>query len=621
MNVSPLSLATLAALALSTPVAGQERHATDLDEVLVTATRTATTVDATLAPVEVIDRDEIARSQARSLQELLRGRAGISFATQGGAGKLSTLFMRGAESDHVVVLVDGVRVGSPTSGLVSFQDLPVDLIERVEIVRGPRSALYGSEAIGGVIQVFTRRHRGAMSMHASAGVGGHGQASGTAGIGGGSDTAWFGVDAAYRSDEGIDACRVATPTPFSGGCFIVVPQPDRDGYTSKSLSARAGLRSGDALQLDLHALHAEGRNAYDGDFGNLSKVRQQVFGASAAWTGIEGLDVRASAGRNTDASDTWQVTGGVSTPAGYFDTDRDSATLQADWTVADAQLLTLGIDWLRDTVDSDPAYARTRRDTQAVFAQYQGSYGAHALQLAAREEDNDQFGRHVTGNVAWGLSLGDAWRITAGHGTAFKAPTFNELYYPFFGNPALRPETSRTTDIGLHFDGVGADWDLAVFDTRADDLIAYDAALGLPGNVERARMRGAELTVDTTLAGWTLDASASWLDTEQRAGFNAGRELPRRADHALRVDLDRDFGAFSLGFTGLAEGDRYDDAANTRRLPGHALLDVRAEYRLARAWTLQARVANVFDRDYETVSFYRQPGREWLLTLRWSPAQ
>ena len=134
-------------------------------------------------------------------------------------------------------------------------------------------------------------------------------------------------------------------------------------------------------------------------------------------------------------------------------------------------------------------------------------------------------------------------------------------------------------------------------------------------------MRGAELTVDTTLAGWTLDASASWLDTEQRAGFNAGRELPRRADHALRVDLDRDFGAFSLGFTGLAEGDRYDDAANTRRLPGHALLDVRAEYRLARAWTLQARVANVFDRDYETVSFYRQPGREWLLTLRWSPAQ
>ena len=141
MNVTPVFLV----LALN---AGE---ATDLDEVVVTATRTATTVDETLAPVEVIDRDEIARSQARSLQELLRGRAGLSMSTQGGAGKLSTLFLRGAESDHVVVLVDGVRVGSPTSGLVSFQDLPLDLVERVEIVRGPRSALYGSEAIGGVI--------------------------------------------------------------------------------------------------------------------------------------------------------------------------------------------------------------------------------------------------------------------------------------------------------------------------------------------------------------------------------------------------------------------------------------------------------------------------------------
>ncbi|HET8818171.1 MAG TPA: TonB-dependent vitamin B12 receptor [Xanthomonadaceae bacterium] len=616
MNVSPLFLASLA---FASPAVAQSRAATDLDEVVVTATRTATTVDETLAPLEVIDREEITRSQARSLQELLRGRAGISMSTQGGAGKLSTLFMRGAESDHVVVLVDGVRVGSPTSGLVSFQDLPVELIERVEIVRGPRSALYGSEAIGGVIQVFTRRPRGATSLHASAGVGSHGQASGTAGIGAGSETAWFGVDAAYRSDEGIDACRVATPSPFSGGCFIVVPQPDRDGYSNKSLSARAGGHLGDALQVDLHALHAEGRNAYDGDFGNLSKVRQQVLGASATWTGVEGLEVRAAVGRNTDASDTWQVTGRTRVPMGRFATDRDSASVQADWTVSGDHLLTLGLDWLGDTVDSDTMYARTSRDTRAAFAQYQGDFGAHALQLAVRGEDDGQFGRHTTGNAAWGLSFAGHWRITAGYGTAFKAPTFNELYYPFFGNPSLRPETSRSTDAGLRFDGARADVRFDVFHTRADDLIAYDVALGLPANIERARMQGAELTLEMSLSGWDLDASASWLDTEQLAGSNAGRDLPRRADHAVRIDLDRDFGDFSLGLTGLAEGDRYDDAANTRRLPGHALVDLRAGYRLAPAWTLQARVANVFDREYETVSFYRQPGREWLLTLRWSP--
>ncbi len=610
MNVSPLFLAL--AFASGEP--------TDLDEVVVTATRTAATVDATLAPVEVIDREEIARSQARSLQELLRGRAGISMSTQGGAGKLSTLFLRGAESDHVVVLVDGVRIGSATSGLVSFQDLPMDLVERVEIVRGPRSALYGSEAIGGVIQVFTRRHRGGASATATAGIGSHGQASASAGIGGGSEAAWFGVDAAYRNDEGIDACRVATPSPFSGGCFIAVPQPDRDGYTNKSVSARGGLHVGDALQVDLHALHAEGRNAYDGDFGNLSKVRQQVFGASATWSGIEGLVLRASAGRNTDASDTWQATDASYIPMGFFDTDRDSATAQADWSVAAGQLLTLGVDWLRDTVDSEPAYARTRRASRALFAQYQGTFGAQALQLAVREEDNDQFGRHTTGNVAWGLSFAEAWRVTAGYGTAFKAPTFNELYYPFFGNPALRPESSSSAEAGIRFDGARADWRLDLFDTRVDDLVAYDVALGLPANIERARMRGAELGLDTSLAGWDIDAGASWLDTEQRAGFNAGRDLPRRAGHGLRIAVDRDFGDFGFGLTGLAEGDRYDDAANARRLPGHALLDVRAEYRITQAWMLQARVANVFDRDYETVSFYRQPGREWQLTLRWDPS-
>ena len=593
--------------------------ATDLDEVVVTATRTATTVDASLAPVEVIDRDDIRRSQARSLQELLRGRAGISLATQGGAGKLSTVFMRGAESDHVVVLVDGVRVGSPTSGLVSFQDLPIDLVDRVEIVRGPRSALYGSEAIGGVIQVFTRRDRGRIAPRASATLGSHGQSGGSAGIGGGGDAAWFGVDAAYRSDAGIDACRVATPSPFSGGCFIVVPQPDRDGYASRSVSARGGLDAGGALRLQASALHAEGRNAYDGDFGNLSKVRQQVFGANATWAATEALEVRASVGRNTDASDTWQVDGGQSTPAGRFDTDRDSATLQADWTMAGDQVLTFGIDWLRDTVESDTTYARGDRDTRAAFAQYQGTLGAHALQLAVREEDNDQFGRHATGNAAWGLSFADRWRVTAGFGTAFKAPTFNELYYPFFGNPSLRPETSESTELGLRFDGARADVRLDLFETRVDDLIASDAALGLPNNLERARMRGAELGLETGLAGWRLDASANWLDTEQQAGFNAGRELPRRPGRAARVALDRDFGALSLGLTGLAEGARHDDVANSRRLPGHALVDLRAEWRVSPAWRLQARAANVFDRRYETASFYRQPGREWQLSVRWTP--
>lgn len=612
------ALAAALTLALAVPALAQDDAATELDRVQVTATRTAVSVEEALAAVEVIDRAAIERSQARDLPDLLRGRAGISLSNQGGPGKLTTMFLRGAESDHVLVLIDGVRAGSATSGLFSFQDLPLELVDRIEIVRGPRSALYGSEAIGGVIQVFTRRDHGAPSARASASLGSHGRAAGSAGFGGGLGAGWFGVDAAYRHADGIDACEVATPTPFSGGCFIFAPEPDRDGYRNRSLSARGGV-AGEAWSLDLHALHADGRNAYDGDWVNLSKVTQQVFGGSLEADLGDRVGLRVTAGRNHDASDNYLDKNGMFIDRGRFESDRDSAGLQADIALAEGHMLTLGGDWLRDRVGGTTAYARSTRRTLAGFAQYLGTFGTQSLQLALRHDDDSQFGGHATGNLAWGLSFADGWRVTAGAGSAFKAPTFNELYFPFFGNPALRPEESRSVELGLRRDGAGVDWRLDAFETDVDDLIAYDAALFMPNNIERARMRGAELGLATAVGEWRLDASASWLDTEQRAGFNAGRELPRRARHGARVELDRALGDWRLGLTGVAEGARWDDVANTRRLPGFATLDLRAEWLLAPAWTLQGRVANLFDRRYQTASFYRQPGREWLLTLRYAP--
>jgi vitamin B12 transporter len=612
------ALAAALALVLPGPALAQDGDPTELDRVQVTATRTAVSVDQALAPVEVIDRAAIERSQARDLPDLLRGRAGISLSNQGGPGKLTTLFLRGAESDHVLVLVDGVRAGSATSGLFSFQDLPLELVERIEIVRGPRSALYGSEAVGGVIQIFTRRDRGAPAARASASLGSQGRAAGSAGIGGALGAGWFGVDAAYRNEAGIDACEVATPTPFSGGCFISAPEPDRDGYRNRSLSARGGL-DGEAWSLDLHALHADGRNAYDGDFVNLSKVSQQVFGGTFRADLGERIDLRLTGGRNHDASDNYLDKNAAFVDRGRFESDRDSAGLQADIALADGHLLTLGGDWLRDRVGGTTTYARTSRRTVAGFAQYLGTFGPQSLQLGLRHDDDGQFGGHATGNLAWGLSFGDGWRVTAGAGSAFKAPTFNELYFPFFGNPDLRPEESRSVELGLRRSGARLDWRVDAFETEVDDLIAFDAALFRPNNIERARMRGAELGLGTALGEWRLDASASWLDTEQRAGFNAGRELPRRARHGARVELDRALGDWRLGLTGVAEGARWDDVANTRRLPGFATLDLRAEWALAPAWTLQGRVANLFDRDYRTASFYRQPGRAWLLTLRYAP--
>lgn len=620
----PLALAVTAALATTasfSTAAQADDDADALDEIVVTATRTAVTTDAALAPVEVIDRDAIQRSQAGSLGELLRGRAGINLSNQGGMGKLSTLFVRGAESDHVLVLVDGVRIGSATSGLASFQDLPIALIDRIEIVRGPRSSLYGSDAIGGVIQIFTRRDRGDATFRFHLGAGSHGRREGGLGVGGGSERGWFGIDAGLQRTDGIDACRGAG-FPVFAGCFVD-GQTDRDGYEQHAFSLRGGLKIGDSVELQGNALHVSGHNDYDGSFVDNSDIVQQAVGAQLRWKASEAFDLKVSVGSNEDASDNFLG----STANGDFASRRDSASVQGDWTLAEGQLLTLGLDWLRDRIDSDTTYDETRRGNRAAFAQYQGRFetnagGVHDVQIALRRDDNDQFGGETTGTAAWGLSFAERWRITASYGTAFKAPTFNELYYPFFGNPSLRPESSKTVEAGIAWRGERTGVRLDAFATDVDDLIAYDAALFLPNNIERARLRGAELRVDSEVFGWTVAGSASWLDSENRApGLNHGNDLPRRARETARLELDRGFGAFRLGFTGVAEGDRYDDVANSRRLGGFATLDVRGEYRFADDWTLQARVANVFDKAYETAAFYNQPGREWSLMLRFAPAR
>lgn len=615
----PASHTLALAIALALPAsafAGAAADATDLDEIVVTGTRTEVLVQDSLVPVQVIDREEIQRSQASSLQDLLKGRAGIGFSNQGGLGKLTTLNIRGTESDHVLVLVDGIRIGSATAGLAMFQDLPIEQIERVEIVRGPRSSLYGSDAIGGVIQIFTRRDRGeAANFRFHVGAGSQGRREGGVGVGGSAGRGWFGVDAAFQSTDGIDACRGFADDINSiyAGCFVN-GQTDRDGYRNQSFSARGGVDIGESVTLEAHALYVSGHNEYDGSFVDNSDIRQQALGAQLRWKASERVDLRFNVGSNLDASDNFIG----SVPNGDFASRRNSASVQADIALADAQLFTLGVDWLHDRVDSDTDYDSTRRGNRAAFAQYQGTFGSNDVQLALRRDDNDQFGGETTGTAAWGLNFADAWRITASYGTAFKAPTFNELYYPFFSNPALRPESSKTYEVGLAWRGKTTRVRLDAFNTDVKDLIAYNATLFLPDNIEKARLRGAELRVDSRLFGWDLGASASWLDPQDR---RSGHDLPRRARETARLELDRGFGKFRLGFTGVAEGDRYDDLANVRRMGGFATLDVRGEYAVTTDWTLQARVANVFDKSYETAAFYNQPGREYFVTLRFRPTR
>ena len=617
----PLALA----LGLSFNAAAQDAGTTtDIDGVVVTGTRTAVTASQSLAAIEVIDRAQIERSQATSLQELLRGRAGIDLVNQGGRGKVSTLFMRGTESDHTLFLIDGVRVGSATSGLTALQDLPLELIERIEIVRGPRSSLYGSEAIGGVIQVFTRGGGEGTRVRARIGAGSHGLGEAGAGFDVGGARAWFGVDASHQRDAGINACR-GSATPVFAGCGMDSPDPDRDGYRNNALSLRGGLK-GTAWQADLHALRSEGRNEYDGDpmwgLPDSSDTVQQVVGGRLRYAPSKRLALQFTVGRNTDSSDNYLG----AAPTDRFATNRDSAGLQGDITLGAGQLLTVGTDWARDSggfIGGFNAFDASR-DNTAGFVQYQGrlgssTFGKHDVQLSARHDDNELFGGHDTGSIAWGVDAAHGLRLTASHGTAFKAPSFNELYFPYYGNPDLLPETSRSTEVGVaqRNNGSSWHWQLNAYQTTVDDLIVYDPTIFIANNIERARIRGAELAAGTTLAGWDINAQATVMDPRNHSAGAYDKLLPRRSRRSARIDADRKLGDWSFGTSVIAAGTRYDDVQNSLPLGGYATVDLRLQRRLG-DWTVQAGVRNAFDRNYETAAFFNQPGREFNLTLRYA---
>ncbi|QIO86816.1 TonB-dependent vitamin B12 receptor [Stenotrophomonas rhizophila] len=605
-----LSLAVLSTLPL---MAAAQDEATALDQVLVTATRTPIALQDSISPAQVIDRAEIERSQAPSLQDLLRGRAGINLNNSGGLGKQSSLFLRGTNSAHTLVLVDGVRINTGDLGLAMLQDLPLAQIERVEIVRGPQSSLYGADAIGGVIQIFTRRNAGQFAPHLQLGAGSNGLREASGGFGGSGERGWFGTDIAYQHTDGINACR-GNPITFAG---CGADEPDRDGYRNLSMSLRGGYALGDAWHVEGTALRAEGENHYDGYY-NYSETLQQVLGGKVRYTPGARFNLTVSAGRADNESQNYNG----STWLGAAQTHRDTASVQADIGVAEGQLLSAGVDWSQDNLDGSSAgYGVDSRDNTGVFVQYQGRFGAHHLQANVRNDDNEQFGNHTTGSLGWGMELDGGFRLNASYGTAFKAPTFSDLYDPWSGVPTLDPETSRSANVGIAQQGDGWRWGLDVYETRIDDLITYDATTFMMSQVEKARIRGAELTGAITVAGVDISAQLSHTDPRNRTDGSAQFDnwLARRAQNTARLDIDRRFGDFRAGITANGAGKRYDDAANTVRLGGYGTVDLRLEYAISRDWSVLGRVSNLFDRDYETVAWYNQPGREYRLSVRYQP--
>ena len=598
----------IAFLAPALLLAPQYSHAAEdeaeLERVVVTATRTEQSLDDSLASVSVITAADIDRLQARNLIDLLEGQAGITVANSGGPGKLTSVFMRGTSSDHVLVLVNGMRFGSTTAGIAALQDIPVDQVERIEIVRGPRAALYGSDAIGGVIQVFTRQPETGLAANAEVGAGSFGRREASVGIGERFEKSWYRVDAGHVTLDGFDSCV----NSGTAGCFA--NEPDDDGYDNTSVSGRVGRELGETGIIEFDAWQAEGENFYDGFF-NRTEYERSAMNLRISGEVMDALDLEFRGGRSSDDSVNSGPFG-----SGYVDTARDEASLLANYSL-ESQVISLGIESRDDQVDSDTAYDETSRRTDAVFTQWQFDASDWSADVAARYIDDEQFGGKTTGSFGLGHDISDNWKAWLSYGSAYHAPTFNDLYFPGFSNPDLEPETSHSTEIGLRYDN-GYQLDVNLYENRLDNLIEFDFATSMPVNVSEARIRGLEVRWLWRNSDWRISADMTLLDTENLSGLNEGNELPRRADRSLRLEIDRSLGEWSLGAGLNAVGRRYDDLGNTTELAGYATLDLRASWMLSTKWELAAKLGNALDRDYQTVNGYFQAGRNGQLYLRYN---
>ena len=603
-RLSVISLAALAALGTASTAWAQA--APSLKDVVVTATRTATRADALTADVVTIEADALARSGARTVSEVLAREAGLQTSSSGGLGKQSSLFIRGTDARHLLLLVDGVRVGSATSGQASLDNLPLEAIERIEVLKGPASALYGSDAVGGVVQVFTKQGGKGLAPYASVSVGSHQHSRVAAGVRGGTDEVSYALSVNRLRDGGFSATN---PKVAFGG-----HNADNDPFHQDSLNASLRWKLAPGWQMEASVLHADGRNAYDGGptpFDVHADVQTRVlsWGLNRDWG--DGHITRLKLARSDDRSTNFSSTTSVS----RFDTAQAQQSLQHQLPSPIGTVL-LGLDRLQESVTSTQAYAVNQRSTTAVFAGVQGQAAAHRWQANLRRDHNSQFGDATTGLLSYGYQLSPEWRAFGAYGTSFKAPSFNTLYWDsptFKGNPTTQPEHGHNRELGVAYNKGAYEVKITRFDNRVRGFITIDPVVA---NTPKARMEGWNLAVEGEQGAWRWRTQVELLDARNVAN---GKKLPRRADAQLSAGLDHRLGAWTWGLNWLAVGERFDNATNTIRMPGFGTLDAHARYALNKDWAVQLRLNNLADKVYETAAGYNQPGRSAYLTLNWAP--
>lgn len=634
MKLSRLALAVALAPGLAVADDLSRDQALKLSDTVITANRDVQQRGESSAAISVFTRQDIERLNPSSVGELLSRVPGVQVIRNGGRGANTSLFIRGTSNAQSLVLIDGVRIGSASSGGAALQYLSVEQIERIEVLRGSRSAMYGADALGGVVQIFTRRGEGeGLHPYLRLAGGSEGTWERSLGLSGGDGRTRYNLTGSLEETDGIDRTDLSYAS-----------DADHDAFRNRSFSLNLAHSLSDDLEIGLSAVDQRGKSEYDNPYGrfdystylsypaeNWSEFSQSSVSAYVDANLADSWSSRLELGHSEDKQEDFDK---LFPGSDVFNTYRDSAAWLNTLQLGNDQQLRVGLDYQEDNLHSSTAYSEEERWNQAAFIQhsYQGEH--FSTELGLRHDKNEQYGSENTWNAALTLPLNQANELVLSYAEGFRVPTFNDLYGPanWGSNPDLDPERSKSYELQWRSQlAEGTRLEASLYRTDVDDLITYvwdsSTSIGRNYNVDQARINGFEVSLQQQLGAWTGNLSLSIIDPRDR---DSGHTLARRAKRHLSLDLDRRLGDFNVGATWQAYSQRYDDVANNREIAGYGVLDLRGSWQASKELAFDLKLANLLDKGYSTALYqyagdyryygYQETPRSLMLGLTWTPA-
>ncbi|WP_077045592.1 TonB-dependent receptor domain-containing protein [Pseudomonas sp. KK4] len=625
MKLFPLAL-TLTMLPAGPLLADsfERDQALKLPDVLISANRQVEARNDSSAANTVFTREDIDRLQPDSVTDLLRRVPGVQVAQTGGRGSLPGVYIRGTQSAQSLVLVDGQRIGNSSSGDSNLQHINIEQVERVEVLRGSRSVIYGSDAIGGVIQIFTRRGgEPGLRPQLHVGVGSHQTWERSLGLSGGDEQTRFNLGASLDETAGIDRTHESYPS-----------DADHDAYRNQSFSLSLSHALTENIEIGANVLDNRGKSEFDNPFGRFDlntfeSVQQQPYSEFDVSSVSSYVDARINDawksriefGHSENREKTFDK---LSDERSVFNTYRDSVSWQNDLKLDERNSLILGGDWYEDRVNSSTAFDEDSRWNRAAFIQHRYQTDSFSTELGLRRDQNQQFGGQNSWSGTLTLPLNPDNEVLLTYSEGFRAPTFNDLYYPDFSNPDLKPETSKSYELQWRSQLTeDSRLEASLYRTDLQDAIIFGSN-SRPENVASARINGLEAALKQDWFGWQSNLGLAIIDPRDR---DTGHTLARRARRTLSLDVDRQFDRLGVGASWLAVSSSYDDLNNQHELGGYGLMGLRSSWELNREIKLELKVDNLLDKGYSRVLYshedsqygYREESRSWLFGVTWTP--